>query len=87
MTMESWAQLEALCQKLYNSWDSTERAHAESTLNCFSVDSECTLQCQYILENALTPYALMLASSSLFKQVTEQKLPLQLLLDIRNILA
>ncbi|KAJ0043500.1 hypothetical protein Pint_18409 [Pistacia integerrima] len=87
LTMESLAQLEALCEKLYNSLDSTERAHAESTLNCFSVGTECISHCQYILENALTPYALMLASSSLLKQVTEQRLPLQLRLDIRNILA
>lgn len=43
-------------------------------------------QCQYILDNALTPYALMLASSSLLKQVTEHSLSLQLRLDIRNYL-
>ncbi|KAJ8755473.1 hypothetical protein K2173_019271 [Erythroxylum novogranatense] len=84
--MESLAQLEALCERLYNSQDSVERAHAENTLKCFSVNTEYISQCQYILDNALTPYALMLASSSLLKQVTEHSLSLQLRLDIRNYL-
>ncbi|GAB2277715.1 hypothetical protein Dimus_012418 [Dionaea muscipula] len=84
--MESLAQLEAMCERLYNSQDSAERAIAENTLRCFSMNAEFIPQCQYILDNALTPYALMLASSSLLKQVTEQSLPLQLRLDIRNYL-
>ncbi|CAO2833097.1 unnamed protein product [Amaranthus hypochondriacus] len=84
--MESLQQLEALCERLYNSQDSAERAHAENTLRCFSMNTEYIPQCQYILDNALTPYALMLASSSLLKQVTEHSLSLQLRLDIRNYL-
>uniref|UniRef100_A0A803MUK9 Exportin-7/Ran-binding protein 17 TPR repeats domain-containing protein n=1 Tax=Chenopodium quinoa TaxID=63459 RepID=A0A803MUK9_CHEQI len=80
--MESLQQLEALCERLYNSQDSAERAHAENTLKCFSMNSEYIPQCQYILDNALTPYALMLASSSLLKQVTDHSLSLQLRLDI-----
>ncbi|KAG5631740.1 hypothetical protein H5410_003457, partial [Solanum commersonii] len=84
--MESLAHLEALCERLYNSQDSAERAHAENTLKCFSVNSSYISQCQYILDNASTPYALMLASSSLLKQVTEQRLSLQTRLDICNYL-
>ncbi|XP_061360451.1 uncharacterized protein LOC133304431 isoform X2 [Gastrolobium bilobum] len=84
--METLAQLEALCEKLYNSQDSVERAHAESTLKCFSLNADYISQCQYVLDNASSPYALMLASSSLLKQVTEQSLPLQLRIDIRNYL-
>ncbi|KAI4384594.1 hypothetical protein MLD38_002723 [Melastoma candidum] len=84
--MESLAQLEALCERLYTSQDSAERAHAENTLKCFSVNTDYISQCQFILDNALTPYALMLASSSLLKQVTEHTLALQLRLDIRNYL-
>ena len=80
--MENLAQLEALCERLYNSQDSAERALAESTLKCFSVNTDYISQCQYILENALTPYALMLASSSLLKQVTDHSLALALRLDI-----
>nr|KAJ0225126.1 hypothetical protein LSAT_V11C100045500 [Lactuca sativa] len=82
--MESLAQLEALCERLYNSQDSVERAHAENTLKVFSANTDYISQCQYILDNASTPYALMLASSSLLKQVTEHTLSLQLRLDIRN---
>ncbi|KAM0891884.1 hypothetical protein ACQ4PT_026106 [Festuca glaucescens] len=82
--MESLAQLEVLCEKLYNSRDSAERAHAESTLKCFSENSDYISQCQYILDNASTPYALMLASTSLLKQVSDRSLSLQLRLDIRN---
>lgn len=84
--MESLQQLEALCERLYNSQDSAERAHAENTLRCFSMNTEYIPQCQYILDNALTPYALMLASSSLLKQVTDHSLQLQLRVDIRNYL-
>ncbi|XP_022899542.1 exportin-7-like [Olea europaea var. sylvestris] len=84
--MENLAQLEVLCERLYNSQDSAERTHAENTLKCFSTNIDYISQCQYILDNALTPYALMLASSSLLKQVTEHSLSLQLRLDIRNYL-
>ncbi|XP_022765661.1 exportin-7-like isoform X4 [Durio zibethinus] len=80
--MVNLAQLEALCERLYNSQDSAERAHAENTLKCFSVNTDYISQCQYILENAMTPYALMLASSSLLKQVTDHSLALTLRLDI-----
>ncbi|XP_039690945.1 exportin-7 isoform X3 [Medicago truncatula] len=84
--METLAQLEALCERLYNSQDSVERAHAESTLKCFSSNADYISQCQYVLDNTSSPYALMLASSSLLKQVTEKNLPLQLRIDIRNYL-
>ncbi|KAF9688826.1 hypothetical protein SADUNF_Sadunf01G0028400 [Salix dunnii] len=86
LSMESLAQLEALCERLYNSQDSAERAHAENALKCFSVNTDYISQCQYILDNASTPYSLMLASSSLLKQVTDHSLSLQLRLDIRNYL-
>ncbi|KAL5546843.1 hypothetical protein UlMin_006530 [Ulmus minor] len=84
--MESLAQLEVLCEKLYNSQDSAERAHAETTLKCFSTNTDYVSQCQYILDNASSSYALMMASSSLLKQVTDHSLPLQLRLEIRNYL-
>ncbi|CAL9167346.1 unnamed protein product [Musa hybrid cultivar] len=82
--MESLAQLETLCETLYTSQNSAERAHAEITLKCFSLNPDYIPQCQYILDNASTPYALVLASSSLLKQITEHKLSLQMRLDIRN---
>lgn len=82
--MENLAQLEALCERLYNSQDSAERAYAENTLRCFGLDTNCIQQCEYVLENARSPYALLMASSSLMKHVTEKNLPLQLRLHIRN---
>ncbi|EOA19851.1 hypothetical protein CARUB_v10000101mg [Capsella rubella] len=83
LPMESLAQLEAMCERLYNSQDSAERAHAENSLRCFSVNTDYISQCQYILDNSSKPYSLMLASSSLLKQVTDHTLPLSLRLDIR----
>ncbi|KAL4562079.1 hypothetical protein LXL04_034271 [Taraxacum kok-saghyz] len=82
--MESLAQLEVLCEILYTTGDSVKRAHAENTLKVFSTNIDYIPQCQYILDNASTSYALMLASSSLLKQVTDHTLSLQLRLDIRN---
>ncbi|CAH9069015.1 unnamed protein product [Cuscuta epithymum] len=82
--MESLAHLEAMCERLYNSQDSAERAHAENTLKCFSISSSYISQCQYILDNASSPYALIMASSSLLKQVTDCNLSVQLRFDIRN---
>ncbi|XP_057520891.1 uncharacterized protein LOC130801107 isoform X2 [Amaranthus tricolor] len=82
--MENLAQLEALCEILYNSQDSSERAYAENTLRCFTQDTNSMPQLEYILENARNPYAVLFASSSLLKHVTENRLPLQLRLQIRN---
>lgn len=82
--MENMAQFEAMCERLYNSPDSAERAYLESTFKSFSHDVSCIAQCEYILESARTPYAVLLASSSLMKQVTENKLSLELRLQIRD---
>lgn len=84
LQMENLAQLEVLCERLYNSQDSAERVFAENTLRCFSQDTDLIPQCEYILENARSSYALLMASSSLMKHVTENRLPLQLRLQIRN---
>eukprot|EP00897_Mesotaenium_endlicherianum_P004381 jgi/Mesen1/3971/ME000210S03214 len=84
MTMESLVQLESLCEKLYNAQDPAERAHAEQTLQVFSVNSEYITQCQFILDSSSSPYAQLLAASSLVKQVTDHALSVQLRLDIRN---
>ncbi|RAL45197.1 hypothetical protein DM860_014607 [Cuscuta australis] len=84
--MESLAQLETLCERLYTSQDSSERAHVENTLKCFSENIDYISQCQFILDNASSPYTLMLASSSLLKQVNENNLSLQFRLDLWNYL-
>ena len=84
--MENLAQLEALCERLYNSQDPAERSHSEQALLCFSTNQEYIQQCQFILDSSSSPYAQLLASSSLVKQVTDQILPVQLRLDIRKYL-
>ncbi|GAQ78625.1 Nuclear transport receptor RanBP16 [Klebsormidium nitens] len=82
--MQSLAQLESLCERLYNSSNPQERAHAEQTLAVFSVNTDYISQCQYILDNSASPYAQLLASSSLVKLLTDNTLSTQLRLDIRN---
>jgi exportin-7 len=77
-------QLEALCERLYNAQDPTERKHAESVLVVFSSSQEYATQCKAILDSSSSPYAQLLASSSLLKIVTEQGVTKALLLDIRN---
>lgn len=82
--MENLAQLEALCETLYKSQDSAERAYAENTLRCFSQDTSYISQLEFILENARNSYGVLFASSSMLKLVTDNSLPLQLRLQIRN---
>lgn len=82
--MQSLAQLESLCERLYNSSNPQERAHAEQTLQVFSVNTDYISQCQYILDNSASPYAQLLASSSLVKLLTDNTLSTQLRLDIRK---
>lgn len=82
--MESLSQLEGLCERLYKSQDPVERSHAEQTLQVFSLNTDYIAQCQYILDNSESPYAQLLASSSLVKQVTDHVLSVQLRMDIRN---
>jgi hypothetical protein len=45
ISVESLAQLSVRCESLYTSQDPAERAHAESTLACFSVNQEYIQQC------------------------------------------
>ena len=42
------------------------------TLQCFWTSPEYISQCQFVLDNSQHPYAQLLASSSLVRQVTEQ---------------
>lgn len=82
--VENLAQLEALCEGLYNSQDSAERAYAENSLRHFSQDPEFVSHLEYVLENAKNSYANFFASSSLLKHVAENRLSLQLPLQIRD---
>eukprot|EP00899_Mesostigma_viride_P004716 jgi/Mesvir1/14245/Mv09683-RA.1 len=82
--MQSLAQLETLCERLYNSQDPGERSHAEQTLRVFSASPDYVSQCQYILTNSASPYAQLLAASSLVKLVTEHNLSVPQRLELRN---
>lgn len=77
--------LEALCEGLYSSHDSAERANAENMFKQFFQDPNFISQLEYVLENAKNPYAVYFASSSLLKHVTDNNPPSQLQLQIRNI--
>lgn len=83
-SLEQLPQLEQLCERLYNAQDHAERKHAETVLAVFSSSSEYAPQCKAILDNSSSPYAQLLASSSLLKVVTDLGVSKDLLLDVRN---
>lgn len=63
-------QVEALCETLYNSADETARSHAQNQLLSLQTSAERIPQCQYILDNSENAYALLLASSSLTRLIS-----------------
>lgn len=64
------AQVEALCEALYNSSDEAARNHAQNQLLSLQASAERIPQCQYILDHSENPYALLLASSSLTRLIS-----------------
>mmetsp|Transcript_992 Transcript_992/g.1252 ORF Transcript_992/g.1252 Transcript_992/m.1252 type:complete len:1105 (-) Transcript_992:236-3550(-) len=70
MNAEQLAQVESLCDVLYNSSDQQNRAHAQQQLLSLQSSAEYIPQCQYILDNSSSGYALLLASTSLTKLIT-----------------
>ncbi|CAK0751589.1 hypothetical protein CVIRNUC_002079 [Coccomyxa viridis] len=77
-------QLESLCERLYNSQDAAERAHAEQVLRVFGQSTDYITACKTILDNSQSPYAQLLASSSLLKVITDHTLSLPIKLEMRN---
>jgi exportin-7 len=78
------AELESLCNVLYNSHNPAERAHAENTLRPFSTNVDYIAQCRAILDAATSPYAQLFATSSLTKLLTDHdSLSQQLRIDMR----
>ena len=67
---ENIAQLDRLAETLYTSHDPAERQRAEASLRGFSASADFIPQCSLILDNSSSPFALHLASSSLFKLFT-----------------
>ncbi|GAB4820934.1 hypothetical protein N2152v2_007980 [Parachlorella kessleri] len=77
-------QLELACAALYNSKDPTERSQAEQMLKVFGMSTEYVAHCKTILDISNSPYAQLLASSSLIKVITEHTLGAQIKLEMRN---
>lgn len=77
-------QLEAMCERLYNSQNPQERAQAEQMLKVFGLSTEYVPHCKAILDNSSSPYAQLLASSSLVKVATEHSLTTQVKLEMRQ---
>ncbi|KAF1334127.1 Exportin-like protein, partial [Globisporangium splendens] len=62
--------LETLCKVLYESANESERAHAQQAVLVLQSSAEYIPQCQYVLDNSSSPYALLVASNSLTKLIT-----------------
>ncbi|CAD1475136.1 unnamed protein product, partial [Heterotrigona itama] len=78
-------QLELLCKQLYESQDSTHRAEAEKALVAFQNAPDTLTKCQLLLDRGDSPYAQLLAATTLTKLVSRSSgLSLQQRLDIRN---
>lgn len=86
MEEQQLVQLELLCQQLYESQDVQGRAQAEKALVGFTENPDSLPQCQLVLERSQSPYALLLAASTLTKLVTRNtaNLSLQDRLQLRN---
>lgn len=63
-------ELETLCRVLYESGNESERAHAQQAVLILQSSAEYIPQCQYVLDNSSSPYALLVASTSLTKLIT-----------------
>lgn len=79
-------RIEALCKSLYESQDAGERQEAEKALVTFQNSSESLGKCQRLLDRGISPYAQLLATTTITKLVSRatQILTLQQRIDIRN---
>lgn len=77
-------QLEALCERMYNSQNPEERAHAEQYLRVFGQSIEYIAHCKALLDTSQSPYAQLLATSSLLKVVKEHTLSVPVKLEMRT---
>uniref|UniRef100_A0A1D1ZXG9 Importin N-terminal domain-containing protein n=1 Tax=Auxenochlorella protothecoides TaxID=3075 RepID=A0A1D1ZXG9_AUXPR len=77
-------QLEALCLQLYTAQNPQDRLHAEQSLRVFTTSTDYVPHCKTILDVSSSPYAQLLAASSLLKVVTEFTLSNQVKLDMRT---
>uniref|UniRef100_A0A8B9CX59 RAN binding protein 17 n=1 Tax=Anser brachyrhynchus TaxID=132585 RepID=A0A8B9CX59_9AVES len=81
----SLAELEVLCNHLYEGTDLAQRLQAEKVLLELINSPECLSQCQLLLEQGTTSYAQLLAATCLSKLVSRASpLPIEQRIDIRN---
>ncbi|XP_043347347.1 ran-binding protein 17 isoform X6 [Dermochelys coriacea] len=82
---QSLAELEVLCNQLYEGTDLAQRMQAEKLLLELIDSPECLSQCQLLLEQGTTSYAQLLAATCLSKLVSRTTpLPIEQRIDIRN---
>eukprot|EP00877_Chromochloris_zofingiensis_P005215 jgi/Chrzof1/14695/Cz09g12110.t1 len=77
-------QIEGMCERLYNAQTPQERTQAEQMLRVFGQSTEYIPHCKAILDNSRSPYAQMLASSSLLQLVTEHTLSPSVRVDMKT---
>lgn len=85
MNAQQLQQVESLSEKAYSSQNQAERSQAEEALKIFSSSPEYHVQCRFILDNSSSPYAQILASSSLMKSLSNNwsNFTVQQRIDIR----
>eukprot|EP00913_Durusdinium_trenchii_P031544 g29536.t1 len=64
------AQLETLCNALYNARSEAERAQAHQTLLPLVQNPQCMPQLQFVLAHTSSPHALIFAATGLMKLIT-----------------
>ncbi|XP_059589432.1 ran-binding protein 17 isoform X2 [Alligator mississippiensis] len=85
LRVQSLAELEVLCNHLYEGTDVAQRMQAEKVLLELIDSPECLSQCQLLLERGTTSYAQLLAATCLSKLVSRSTpLPVEQRIDIRN---
>ncbi|XP_038628382.1 ran-binding protein 17 isoform X2 [Tachyglossus aculeatus] len=83
--LQSLAELEVLCNHLYEGTDLAQRMQAEKVLLELIGSPECLNKCQLLLEQGTTSYAQLLAATCLSKLVSKvTPLPIEQRIDIRN---
>ncbi|CCI50333.1 unnamed protein product [Albugo candida] len=70
MDATQFRNLENLCTLLYESSNESERNQAQQYVLVLQSSVEYIPQCQYVLDNSSSPYALVVASTSLTKLIT-----------------
>eukprot|EP00611_Tribonema_gayanum_P000066 TRINITY_DN1003_c0_g1_i5.p1 TRINITY_DN1003_c0_g1~~TRINITY_DN1003_c0_g1_i5.p1 ORF type:complete len:1118 (+),score=547.47 TRINITY_DN1003_c0_g1_i5:341-3694(+) len=86
MDAQQLAQVESLCDALYNAANEAQRASAQQQLMSLQSSVDYIPQCQYILDNSQNPYARLLASNSLTQLITQHwnSFSVPQRVDIRN---